>query len=471
MKTKHLLTHVCWLAVVAAAFFAGDRLGFAAEGAVAGSPGGDEVDSKSVRDPRGDAKSRGWSFNPPTSARAFEAEMASVMEETDEELRINRANRLLKGLTPEVLEGLAPGMVPGLLQLFDDVAGSAGVSRKTVDAHGALIAAWARFDPEAAARHAADRSKQYYPWDVFPSSMSYHMGDVREAYRGAAIAEWAKVDLAAAKKFVDGVEYKYAREHMKMGLLKHLAATDLDEAMTWSAELEAGRSGSGERFELSYLVSQIKDQRGMKGMQAWLDTVPFAAAEDGSLSYKESAVFALGEEMLEARRAATNAAREAVREAEKEAAADGSTDSTESALADLRGALEELTAERGWPAEYVEFLRENANEPFVTADLLSASRRSPTYSIEMIIALPEEIGARREAVGNEFQRLANENFEHAGEWLRNQERGPVHDEAIQVYVREATQNDLSAAMQWAREITDPVLRTQTIDYVRERGGR
>ncbi|NNC89729.1 MAG: hypothetical protein HKN82_14835 [Akkermansiaceae bacterium] len=468
MKNTHFVTHASWIAIAVAAFFVGDRL--SPDGAGAASATADAAGSAS-KSARPDAKSERWDFRPPTVASAYAIEMESVMAETDEELRINRANRLINGLTPEVLEGLTPGMVPGLLQLFDDVKGSAGVSRKTIDAHGDLIAAWARFDPEAAARHAADRSKQYYPWKVFPSSMSYHMGDVREAYRGAAIAEWAKVDLAGAKKFVDGVEYKYAREDMKMGLLKHLTATDLDEAMTWSAELEAGRTGSGERFEMSYLVTQIKNQRGMKGMKAWLDTVPYAAAGDGSLSYKESAVFALGEEMLKAREAAKNAAREAVKEAEKEAAADGSPDSTESALAELRGMLEEMTAERGWPAEYVEFLKENANEPFVTAEVLSASRRSPTYSIEMIINLPEEIGARREAVGNEFQRLANNDFKYAGKWLREQERGPVHDEAIQVYVREATQDDLTTAMQWAREITDPVLRAETIEYVQERGGR
>ena len=70
--------------------------------------------------------------------------MEDVMAEGDEALRSNRANRLINGLTPELLEGMNPEMVPGLLQLFDDVKGSAGVSRKTTDAHGAMIAAWAR---------------------------------------------------------------------------------------------------------------------------------------------------------------------------------------------------------------------------------------------------------------------------------------------------------------------------------------
>jgi hypothetical protein len=427
MITSQVLTHGGWAVVVAAAFLVGDQLkttpttGATPTADAAGAKSSRPATKGAIRPMRSDSKA-------PTRASDFAAAMEAVMAEPDERLRVNRANRLINGLNEDVLDGLTPGMVPGLLQLFDEVCNSAGASRRTIDAHADLIATWARTDPQAAARHAADPDKRYYPWDVFSSSMSYYMADARKKARGAAITEWAKADLAGAKEFVATIDYKYARRDMTLGLIQHLANTDLEGAMIYSAELAAGRENNAKPLEMPLLVTEIRKQRGMAGMKEWLAGVPHAETEEGSLSYKQQAVVAMEEEIREATKA------------------------------------------RGWAPEYVEFLKEHAGEPFLTADVLTGTRFDPTSAIKEIIALPEEIGARREAVGDEFQRLIDERPDYAGEWLQKQEQKPVLDEAVQVYVREMTKTDLSTASEWARKINDPDLRAQTINYVRERGG-
>jgi hypothetical protein len=48
-----------------------------------------------------------------------------------------------------------------------------------------------------------------------------------------------------------------------------------------------------------------------------------------------------------------------------------------------------------------------------------------------LLNLPEQIGARRQAVGDAFQELVYDDPADAKKWLNEQERGPVHDEAIQ----------------------------------------
>ena len=94
-----------------------------------------------------------------------------------------------------------------------------------------------------------------------------------------------------------------------------------------------------------------------------------------------------------------------------------------------------------------------------------------SWLVNRVLALPEEIGVRRQVVGDEFQEMFNQDPAYAAKWLNKQERGPVHDEAIQVYVRETTKTDTTAAMGWAQKIIDPSLRNDMIQYVRERGGR
>ncbi len=355
--------------------------------------------------------------------------MAAVMAETDEGLRKNRANRLINGLSPEVLAGLTEEMVPDLLQLFQDVRYSAGASLRTLDAHKAFVGAWARLDPEAATRYAADRSYSVWKWHP-GGNFDSRLSELRRATRKEAIAEWAKVDLVAAKQFAAGVKYKYTRNDMTLGLMRHLAETDLDGAIGYSAELEAARDGASERLEISYLVEQVREQRGMDGVKQWLESVDHVAPDDRFLSYKQSTVVALAESLRE-------------------------------------------KYSGPWSEPFMDFLAENGREPFLTAELLAetASGWTPTYTLERLLALPEEVAVRREAVGDEMQELVNEDPEYAGKWLNKQKLLPVHDEAIQVYVREATMEDVDVAMRWAEQITDPVLRNDTINYVRERGGQ
>ena len=162
-----------------------------------------------------------------------------------------------------------------------------------------------------------------------------------------------------------GVECEYAREDVKLGLVKHLTATDLGAAMAWSLELEAARTEKAERFEMPLLVAQLREQRGVGGVRQWLDTFPYVAPEDGWLGYHESAVVALGQSMLEARQAEL----EAAKLAREQAARDG-----------------------------------------------------------------------------------------------------AHDGAIRIFVRNATMDDVPAAMLWAERISDPALRAETIRFVGERVG-
>ncbi|NNC89731.1 MAG: hypothetical protein HKN82_14845 [Akkermansiaceae bacterium] len=78
--------------------------------------------------------------------------------------------------------------------------------------------------------------------------------------------------------------------------------------------------------------------------------------------------------------------------------------------------------------------------------------------------------ARRQAVGEQFEQYLKKDYKAAGEWLTGQDLGPAHDEAIEIFVRSATMDDVPAAMLWAERISDRALRLETIRYVQERGG-
>ena len=289
---SNIAGHLPWAAVVAGAFVFGEAL----ETEPARKPEKTRAGQAPItRGTEASPASTGQRLRSSTRTRIFASDMAAVKEESDEALREIRANRLINAITPATLSGMTEDMVPGLLGLFQEVQGTLGVSRRTMEAYRDFIGSWARLDPAAAAAHVADSSNDYYIWKVFPGSVGSYMAGVNQEARENAIREWAIVDLGAAKEFLAGVSSERARKEMTLGLMKQLVENDLDGAVAYSAELEAGGKDILQGPEMATLVGQLREQQGMDGFRRFVGGVEHVVREDGSLSLKQRAVVALGE--------------------------------------------------------------------------------------------------------------------------------------------------------------------------------
>ena len=236
----------------------------------------------------------------------------------------------------------------------------------------------------------------------------------------SAVSGWAVSDPGAAKQYVASVESADSRQWLHYGVMREIMRSDLDGAIAYSEQNVKSRARG---YQMDRLAGEIVRQRGIGGLTDWVHSIDHTSEENDLLSYKQYAV--------------------------------GIT-------------LDKLAAEN--PDSALQFITENASEPFLTADGLErAARRAGgpiNEELDWLSNLPSEISGRRHAIGERFEDYIREDFAAAGEWLAAQELGPAYDEAIQDYANSAARDDREAALAWAERITDPKLREETINRIR-----
>ena len=239
----------------------------------------------------------------------------------------------------------------------------------------------------------------------------------RDHYGGtSAIAGWAASDLLGAKDYVAGVESQHAREWLHYGVFREQMRSDLDGAIAYS---EANGKSRARGRQMDMLRDEIFQREGLEGLAGWVEGIDHNDQSGTDLlSYKQYA----------------------------------------SSIA-----LDRMAAED--PEVASEWIAENGDQPFVTADGLErAARRAAgeiNEELDWLVALPDDVAQRRHAIGERFEDFIRDDFAAAGEWLASQPLGPAFDEAIQDYARSAARDDPEAALAWAQRISDPEIRAST----------
>ncbi len=262
-----------------------------------------------------------------------------------------------------------------------------------------------------------------YAWARFAGeeAVAYAMSSDRPG-RGSynavqALSGWAATDALAAKDYVATMDDGESKQWMHVGVMRELAKQNLDEAIVFSESNVKSRA-RGRQMDL--LAREIVEQRGANGLKDWVNGIDHTD-ENGNdlLSYKQYAVGI---------------------------------------------ALDRLASED--PAVALEFITENAREPFLTSGALERAARNAAGPIDeelgWLAKLPAEVEGRRHAIGERFEDYIRSDFAAAGEWLASQPLGPTYDEAIQDYAWSAARDDRGAALAWAARISDPQIKADTL---------
>ena len=198
---------------------------------------------------------------------------------------------------------------------------------------------------------------------------------------------------------------------------------DLDGAIAYSERNVKGRA-RGE--QMNRIADALMDQRGEQGLIDWINGINHAEKENEMLSYKKHAV---------------------------------------------RESLAKIA--RNDPGKAVQFITDNATEPFIDSESLERTSRyisdtSIADEVQWLADLPGEIEGRRHALGERFEEFIKEDFEGAGEWLSNQPLGPAYDEAIQDYASSAAKDNPEAALAWVDRISNERIRNDTLDRLQRK---
>ncbi len=272
-----------------------------------------------------------------------------------------------------------------------------------------FLYAWASVSGEDAVQYAID------PDSPKKSRGAYHAM--------TAIAGWAASDPNSAMLFVEQVENSDTRQWMHYGVTKEMIRNDLDGAIAYSERNVKGRA-RGE--QMNRIADALMDQRGEQGLIDWINGINHAEKENEMLSYKKHAV---------------------------------------------RESLAKIA--RNDPGKVVQFITDNATEPFIDSESLERTSRyisdtSIADEVQWLADLPGEIEGRRHALGERFEEFIKEDFEGAGEWLSNQPLGPAYDEAIQDYASSAAKDNPEAALAWVDRISDERIRNDTLDRLQRK---
>ena len=232
----------------------------------------------------------------------------------------------------------------------------------------------------------------------------------------SAISGWANVDPEGAKEYVAEVKDERSREWMHYAVMREMLQGDLDGAIAYSEQNKKGRARG---VQMDQLASVIFEERGLSGMTDWINSIDHTREENDMLSYKS---YAAGV-----------------------------------ALDRIAGAD---------PDAALNFITENASQPFITADGLErAARRAAgpiNEELDWLTQLPSELSGQRHAIGERFEDYIREDFAAAGQWLASRPLGPTYDEAIQDYAISAARDDRDAALAWAERITDEKIKADTL---------
>lgn len=294
----------------------------------------------------------------------------------------------------ELLDNLNAENLPAVLEAFENAPKNEETGAHFRD----FLFAWARLSGDAAMAYVQD-----------PDAPRKERAGIV-----VAISGWTAVDPLGAKDYVAKVEKKETREWMHYGVMQELIKTDLDGAIAYSEQNSKSRA-RGEQMQK--IVSKLVEQKGIEGVQAWLDGIEPSKKNDMH-SYKEYAT---------------------------------------------RISLDRMAAED--PQLAAAWIEKHAGEKYITSDGLErAARRAAgpiNKELDWLAALPQHDQQRR-AIGERFEDYIREDFEKAGEWLASQPLGPAYDEAIQDYARSAVKDNADAAIAWAERISNEKLRDKTL---------
>jgi len=240
-----------------------------------------------------------------------------------------------------------------------------------------------------------------------------------------AVSGWAAVDPDAAKQFVDGVENSDVRQWMHLGVLREMVQSDLDGAISYSEQNVKSRA-RGEQMDR--IAEALVKERGEQALIDWINGIDHTKKENDMLSYKSYAV---------------------------------------------RIALDRTLKSN--PEMALQFVTDNAQEPYLTSDTLERASRAAGDSMQeemqWLVNLPEQVKGQRHAIGERFEEFIRDDFVGAGEWLASQPLGPAYDEAIQDYAISAAKDDPEAALAWVDRITDERLKNYTLGRLKPKEPR
>ena len=238
-----------------------------------------------------------------------------------------------------------------------------------------------------------------------------------------AISGWAASDPNSAMSYVENVENPETRQWMHLGVTKEMIKNDLDGAIAYSEKNMKSRA-RGEQMDR--IADALIEQRGEQGLIDWINGIDHTVKENDMLSYKTHAI---------------------------------------------RQSVERIA--RNDREKAIQFIADNAQEPFVDSDTLErtsryVSRTSIADEVQWLADLPEGIKGQRHALGERFEEFIKEDFAGAGEWLAGQTLGPAYDEAIQDYAMSAAKDNPEAALAWVDRISDERLRNYTLGRLKPR---
>ena len=413
---KQILLNLGWAVLVAAAYFVdpnGPDTGVGASSPVdatrntnstSSSPTSD-VDRRVSRMFQEIAdRSRTADETPSNPIDAAEA-LALAMADLDSALARQEA------LLAEVAQAVTPENAESMLQVFLDTPRSAITDRVFAD----FLESWGSVAGEDAAALIAEKSWSENPrerWNI-------------EGIAGAVMKGWASVDPDAAIAFTEGVRQNeedwgsvLKSTEMHLGILQALQDRNLDRAIAYSQEFHqaiyqdssiAGVEG------IETLVTAIAEQRGMGGLEAWIDSIGSETA--GLRDYQRAA----NTEMLRLMR-------------------------------------------EDDPGQAADRVADTVDQDLVTPnDLIDAAPFFADTTTEQLEWIAEQSGQSVEvALRAKFRRLLNEDFNAAGDWLAQQSLGPTYDDTIAEFAREAAVYNPEAASAWAETITSAPLKAEVL---------
>ena len=334
-------------------------------------------------------------------------------------------------LDPNLVIGTAESKLKGALNDFDPIRRNATISQMLLELTPAnapeMLAA---FENSPGGRENDRHFNDFlYAWarvsgeDALKYAMDPESPKRTRGDEMTAISGWAASDPNSAMSYVENVENPETRQWMHLGVTKEMIKNDLDGAIAYSEKNMKSRA-RGEQMDR--IADALLEQRGEQGLIDWINSIDHTAKENDMLSYKTHAI---------------------------------------------RQSVERIA--RNDREKAIQFIADNAQEPFVDSDTLErtsryVSRTSIADEVQWLADLPEGIKGQRHALGERFEEFIKEDFAGAGEWLASQTLGPAYDEAIQDYAMSAAKDNPEAALAWVDRISDERLRNYTLGRLKPR---
>ena len=340
-------------------------------------------------------------------------------------------NTVKNSLDPNLVIGTAESKLKGALNDFDPIRRNATISQMLLELTPANASEMlAAFENSPGGRENDRHFNDFlYAWarvsgeDALKYAMDPESPRRTRGDEMTAISGWAASDPNSAMSYVENVENPETRQWMHLGVTKEMIKNDLDGAIAYSEKNVKSRA-RGEQMDR--IADALMEQRGEQGVIDWINSIDHTAKENDMLSYKTHA---------------------------------------------LKQSVERIA--RNDREKAIQFIADNAQEPFVDSDTLErtsryVSRTSIADEVQWLADLPEGIKGQRHALGERFEEFIKEDFAGAGEWLASQTLGPAYDEAIQDYAMSAAKDNPEAALAWVDRISDERLRNYTLGRLKPR---